>query len=238
MKSKNKDQSEALFDAVLEVAAKEAVHREMQEMPSLETLNELYPTSKALDKKVYRAICKNRQGQKIKRVTRVLPRVAVVVLVFITLVTGLLISVEASRNFIRNIIIEIRESHVVFDIGQGNFMAPEGSDFVPDYLPEGFTLAHSYTVKDVMSMYVFSNEMGNEILLERIYTKSLSIGVDNEQRKFSTDILSGQEVFLFESKVAYARNKIIWEDQRGTVSISANIPMEMLRIIAEKIIQY
>ncbi|MCL1787348.1 MAG: hypothetical protein FWG38_05120, partial [Defluviitaleaceae bacterium] len=54
----NKDitRDEALFDAVLNVALKDAMEREMQGMPSLETLNDMYPVSHALDRRVYQTI--------------------------------------------------------------------------------------------------------------------------------------------------------------------------------------
>ena len=56
-----------LFAAVLKVAAEEAWQEEMDSLPSLDELNEMYPPSESLDKRVFGTINKAARRGKAKK---------------------------------------------------------------------------------------------------------------------------------------------------------------------------
>ena len=56
--------SEALFDAILEVAIEKAFEKEMSELPSSEELNKIYKPSMELDKRIKKLI--NQKNRKLK----------------------------------------------------------------------------------------------------------------------------------------------------------------------------
>ena len=233
----NKDitRDEALFDAVLNVAFKDAMEREMQEMPSLETLNDMYPVSPALDRRVYQTINRSMRARKMKQAVRIVSKIAAVLCLFVIVGGGVLVSVEASRNFIRNLFVDVREDHVVLDFGEGEVAVSIGDGITLEYLPEGFRLVARHNL-DLFNLLVFADDAGTEIVVEHIFTAFAPIGIDNELRDFSMAVLNGRDVFIFEAFYNYAPNKILWEHEGSMISISSTLSLSELEKIAEGVI--
>jgi len=208
METKIKDVKEQLFDELLKIAAKDAMQREMDAEPSLEELNALYPRSKSLDKKVYAAIKRYERAEKIKKSMYVFSRAAAVLCIVIVLGGSLLYSVEASRNFIRNLLIDVREDHVVLDFGHRCAAVTTEKGLTFGYFPQGFELVNAH-VLEAFNIFLFTNGMGDEIIVEHHFSNSLLMTIDNELREFSIGTLNGNKAFFFESLYDHARNQII-----------------------------
>ncbi|MCL1844040.1 MAG: hypothetical protein FWF79_09520 [Defluviitaleaceae bacterium] len=103
----NIKRNEKIFNSLFDIAADEAFKEEMDALPSCEELNNMYPRTKSLDKKVYAVINKELNALKRKRALRTLAKVAAVLCIIVVASAGALISIEASRNFILNFIIDI-----------------------------------------------------------------------------------------------------------------------------------
>jgi hypothetical protein len=223
---------EALFNAVLNVAFKDAMEREMQEMPSLEALNDMYPVSHALDRRVHQTINRSMRARKTKQAVRIVSKVAAVLCLFVIVGGGVLVSVEASRNFIRNLFVDVREDHVVLDFGEGEVAVSIGDGITFSYMPAKFNLIASHE-QELFNIFIYADESGAEIVIEHIFSAFAPIGVDTELRDFSMIMLDGREIFLFESRYSYANNRVLWEYEGGIISVSSTLPMSELKKIAE-----
>lgn len=234
MDTKINDVKERLFDELLKIAARDAMHREMDAEPGLDELNVMYPRSKAVDNKVYAAISRHEKAEKIKKSVRVFSRVAAVFCIVIVLGGSLLYSVEASRNFIRNLLIDVREDHVVLDFGYRGAVAATEKGLTFGYFPEGFELVDAH-ILEAFNKFLYTNESGDMIIVEHYLSSSQLMAIDNELRQFSIGILNEKKAFFFKSLYDDAHNQIVWEYGEEVISVSTNLPMDILIKIAENI---
>lgn len=97
-----KSQNEKLFDALLKVAAEEALKREMESLPSVEELNELCKSSVEMDERIKRLIKHSFRKKKRNRIIKKAGKIAASVAITIAVLSTALLSVEATRNAIFN----------------------------------------------------------------------------------------------------------------------------------------
>lgn len=235
--------NDELFDAILKVAAKDAMHREMDEMPSLEELNAMYPTSQAFDKKVYGIIKKENLSDNRKariatgiKVVRSFAKVAAVLCIAIVVSFSALMTSARSRNYILNLLIDIRTDHVGFDFGQGEDVPVVSAELPIGYIPEGFTLTDSHNIEGILSLFIFTNGQGGDIVVEKS-TLVGSRGTGTTGREFSIIEFRGQEAYLFEAVEDDARNQIAWiYSDNIMISVSTTLSLDELFRIAESVI--
>ena len=80
---------------------------------------------------------------------------------------------------------------MAFEFGQ-NGRSIGTNNIVAGYIPSGFELINIYALETI-AMRIYSNEHGEQIIIEHYAAYSLTLGVDNENRKFSIVYLNGQE---------------------------------------------
>ena len=157
MNNAKTERNEKVFDALLKIAAEELMREKMDALPSLEELNQMYPRSASLDKKIYAIINKEKRRVWRNKALRGFAKAAAVFSIVFVATTAILMSVGASRHFILNMLVDIRNDYVFFDFSQGH--APDGgSDMdIIGAVPDGFRMTSSQTL-DSMSLYVFEDE--------------------------------------------------------------------------------
>ena len=229
------DKDDILFEAFLRVAAKEALREEMDELPSLEELNEQYPRSESLDKKVYSAIRKEIAAVKRRQLIRTTTKVAAGFALFFAITMAALMSVEASRNFILNLFVDIRNDHITFDFGQGNRDAVDSGDVDFRHIPAGFELVNSQILDD-MSIYIFVDSRGHQIVIQQHHIGAFLFAADNEYREYTIILLNDQEMHLFMAQDAQDPSIVMWTSEEYTFVIHANIEMDNILRIAESMI--
>ena len=222
-----------IFEALLKVAAKDAMQREMAVLPTLEELNEQYPPSEALNKKVYATFKKEARATQRKKMMRVFIRAAAVFCVFVVVSVGALMTVEASRNFIFNLLIEMRDGYVSIRFEENNVTTIDAESII-NYLPDGFVLVESHRLED-FSILIYANENGDEIIV-KYSTLTAFHGVDTELREFTSITLGGLEAFLFTAIYYHARNEIMWQQGDVIVNISTHLHVDELIRIAERFV--
>jgi hypothetical protein len=234
MENKNITIEEKLFEAVLKVAADEALREEMEALPDNEELNKMYPRTKSMDKKAYAVINREQRAAKKKKTLRILAQIAAGCCIFIVASGIVLISVEASRNYILNYLIDMRGDYVAFEFGTDDTSTPEGNGFVFGYLPEGFELINSQAMENFIT-YIFTDETGHIIIFQRYIGDVLSIGVDTEYTEFSEIQLDGKPAYIFEASDESDHSMIMWEHGNDVISVSTSLEPETLIIIAENL---
>ncbi|MCL1884582.1 MAG: DUF4367 domain-containing protein [Defluviitaleaceae bacterium] len=220
------ERNEKLFDALLKVALEEVIDREMNALPSSEELNKMYPPSDAMKKRFDAILESANEESTIKRVTRIAGRVAAVFAIFFTVSTIVLMSVEASRVFILNTIINIYDDHVVFDFGAIGHTA-DNEDAIYEFVPTSFSYVSSQHL-DTMSVFIFTNEEGERIILQRHIGTTLRIAVDNENREFQTAEIDGNELHIFEASSDTYSHVIMWSEGGYVFNMISSIDLDRL----------
>ncbi|MCL2357886.1 MAG: hypothetical protein FWC70_12170 [Defluviitaleaceae bacterium] len=153
-----RERNEKLFDAILKVAAEEALREEIDAMPSCEELNKMYPRSKSLDKKVYAAINRKFGAARRKRIARIFAKIAAC---FIFAAIGAGIS-------------------GAFFLGVGS-RAPEGepqTGIAFGYIPQGFELVAA------QEYYTFADDDGRRFAVRRASGDVIEAGSDYVRVEF------------------------------------------------------
>ena len=233
MSDKTRDVNDEIFEALLKSAAQEAMKREMEAMPSCEELNKLYTPSDDLNKRVAKIIDSHERRYKNKRMIKSFMKIAASFAILLTISTIALMSVEASRIFILNTFINIRNDHVAFEFGQ-NGSSIGTNNIVAGYIPSGFELTNIYALETI-AMLIYSNEHGEQIIIGHFTADSISLGVDNENRKFSIVYLNDQEAYLFEALDVQDKNILVWYHGNDLFTITSTISVEEIFRIAENV---
>ena len=234
VKSKYSNRNEKLFDAVVKVAVEEALDHEIDSYPNEEELNRMYPRSAALDKRVKSIINKAANDSRKKKLLPLFVRVAASFAVLFTVTSIILLSVEASRNFILNIIISIQDDHVLFDFEDSN-RALHGEQASLKFIPYGFEYVSSQHM-ETQSLVVYMNEAGERIVLQNIFDMSLSVAVGNVNRTFSVRDVNGHEMYIFESLSDELQNMVMWAEGEEVIIITSTIAIESLIEIVESMV--
>ena len=238
MNSTNNDKNKRRFEAMLKLAAIEALEKEMDVLPCLEELNKTYPPSEALNKKIQDIIKRESKANKKKRDARIfgrLGKIAVVAGIFLAVSTAVVMSIEASRNFIINVFVNRQDDHVVF--GFGNDVAigkTETHNEFQEYLPEGFLYVSSH-ITDLTIMTIYTNEIGQQIIIDRTEGEGLRRGVDDDYREFSQIYINSQQVFLNEATEEGLHHTAMWHSSNTVYGITSNIDIEQFFQILERL---
>ncbi|MCL2199171.1 MAG: DUF4367 domain-containing protein [Defluviitaleaceae bacterium] len=233
--SANIERNKKVFDALFNIAAEEALKEEMDALPSCEELNEIYPRTKSLDKKVYDAINREKRIAKRKKTINTFTKIAAGFCIIAMLCMGALMSVEASRNFILNFLIDMRGDYIVFDFGVEERSHSSVGEIVLNYKPEGFELINTHT-QDTLRIYVFMDDADQNIIIQRFIGTNFTMGVDYEYMEFSEVLINGEPAKLFISSDGHIENKIMWIVGEDVITIITCLDVVTLIKIAENLI--
>lgn len=232
-KDRNIERQEKLFDAVLKVALDEYIESEMESYPSKEELDKMYPRSAAFDKRVNKIIAKEERIVKRKKAIRIFTRVAACIGIFFFICSVVLMSVEASRNFILNAIISIQDDHVAFEFYCDG--SHEGGVSVPPAFFNDFILLSSQTIGD-LAISIYENPEGSRIIIQQHIGINLGAIIDNDYREFSTMVINGHSAYIFESIDGAEHNIIMWYQINTVFQIISDIEFSELIRMAEYLI--
>jgi len=151
---------------------------------------------------------------------------------FTVLGTGVLMAAPISRNAILDFIFDVRYDHTIIEFGATPDLPDADMNITFRYAPEGFELS-TYSVADDVITYVFQNNYGKIILMNRSRGASLRMGIDNEYAHFSEIQLQGGEAFIFEAINESELSTIMWLSGEYVFTITANIEIEALIDLAE-----
>ena len=227
--------NEKIFDAMLKVAFEEAVNQELASYPSDEELNKLYPPSAAFNKRIMKIIAKHERASKRKQAARSILRVAAAIGIFFTVSTFILMSVEASRVFLLNAIINMHDEHVVLEFRDNEDNVTDNVRHIPGDFGFDYVGSHAF---DNLLIATYVNAVGEQIIWQQHISGNLRTAIDTAYREFSTITLNNQDAFLFESTDDEAQHIIIWERNRIVFQIFTNTNIEQALAIAEALMSY
>jgi len=242
------NRNEELFEAVMKIAAKEALMDEVDELLSFdpEQHSQVPDPSENMDARVRSIIRNESRKYNRKKYISVFGKVAAVFGIFITASTVLLMSVEASRNFIINTIIGIRSDHIAIEFGQNgtpqeNEQAPEielnsitAGGVVFGYVPHGFNLVSEQDL-GTLRIFMFADEHGGQIVVQHVQSELLSAFIDNEERSFAVIVIGEFEAYLFESFEENELSVLMWQYEVDVIHVVASISIDELLLFAESV---
>lgn len=136
-----------------------------------------------------------------------------------------------TRNLIFNFVLEWKEKYaeVRFEEQEMN-----SEIYKPTYLPEGFREKSTRIFGDI-TMIIYSNDAGVELILNQRPIKSGTSLIDNEYTTFIEVNVSGNTGYLFKSNTEDDPNVLIWSSNGAVFELTSKIESEQLLLIAESI---
>jgi len=234
LKNKDASRNDKLLEAMFRVALEETIDRDMDALPGAEELNKMFPISDSANKK-YRELINSNAHKDSRKLTsqRFMKVVASIIMVFI-LSTIALLSVEASRSFIFNTIINIQNDHVAFDFG--DVWHIEGYESkIPIFHIDGFEYMggrRHYT----RNTFVYENILGEQIILQQHMGVSLRVLIDNEHREFTIKRIGNNDVHVFAATSIDYSHIIMWTQDDNVLNLVSNIELDFLINVVTNII--
>ncbi|MCL1883825.1 MAG: DUF4367 domain-containing protein [Defluviitaleaceae bacterium] len=231
----DRDRNEKIFEAMLKIAAEEALMREMDALPSLEELNEMYPRSKEFDKRIMKMINRHYRAEKIKIAAKIFARIAAVVCIFFTVSVMVLMNVEASRIFILNTVISMQDNYVSFNFShtENDGQSLGFKSILEEHLPMGFRYEGSANLETVI-IYMYANAEGENFVFQRHFANALGVGIADTNREFS--FMENPGIYVFDSYTDGYENIIMWTDDNYVFKIYSSIDIDTLINIARSMV--
>ncbi|MCL2527116.1 MAG: DUF4367 domain-containing protein [Defluviitaleaceae bacterium] len=233
----NTDRNEILFETMLKIAFEEVVEEEMAALPSLEELEESCPRSPRLEKRLMKIVKEEEREGNREKLSKFLIRSAAAITAFIIVTGVVVVSVEASRTFLFNTFIDVRNDHMAFEIGQpgSEVVNNISNDTILALLPEWFEYAGSH-VSNTSSLSLFANPNGEEIIFMQSADIPISISADNENRDFRNQYINNIEIFIFEAFDYTYTNIVMWISGNSVFHLSASFEID-INILVDTVTQ-
>ena len=225
-----------ITDEMLFEHAAEARDIWLRTLPTDEDIPEIQ-TSKSFEKKMQKLIKEQRRTPKMNKILRYTKQTVAAVLAVMVISFGGLMTVEAYREKVIEIVVHV--FHELTDYrfsseksGVDEIVLPEISF---EYVPDGMREVEDRITGNNRRYILYERENGNFFeLTQRPLTADGSHGkiLDTEDSVYETEIINGNEVFFNEKS---GQEIIFWTDDHILCSISGNIGMNELKLIAEKI---
>jgi len=234
MRSTKLDRDDMLWEALIKTAEIEVMQEELNALPSLEELNELYKPSDALEKSIRDMTANNKRNKPINQAAWQLKKIAAIVGILFVLGATALMSVEASRIFILNIFLDLQDDYIAFEFGQNT---PSGitGEIVLEFIPEGFELTSTQILEN-LSIVIYQNADGERIIIRRGNAETMSTAISTGFADFSEVYVNGQEAFLFEAVDTDYQSALMWLIGNNVLTIVAYVDTATMFAIAENII--
>ena len=152
----------------------------------------------------------------------------------LSLLSGVLLSVEASRNAIFNAFIEWTDKYTKIQFGDSPSAVEGERLYLPAYLPEGFNEKERIFMNNAI-LLIFDNKAGQEVVIQQSAAGKGSSIVDSENTNFDEVSVSGNKAYLFKAQTPNRLNTLIWEYGGIVFKISSGIDSKQLIQIGESL---
>ncbi|MDW2797275.1 DUF4367 domain-containing protein [Clostridium boliviensis] len=228
MTSENRNKE--LFDSLLKAAISDALRDEMDALPSNKELNEEFPTSVELDKRIEKLISKHKMKSKIRSFIKSNHKTAACFIVIIVLSSATLLSVEATRNVILNAFVNQFGKYTQIQYEDSKDDEQQMDIFRPSYLPEGYKKI-SEELYGNSALLVYSDESETEIVLKQRKAEDGTALIDNENTNYTEVDISGNTAYLFKTVKDDNYNVLLWKSRDVVFELTSKINSdELIRI--------
>lgn len=229
----DRDRNNEMFEAILKVAGKEALERELEKIPPSEELDKIYKPSREYEKKLKKIISQSTRKDKFNIFIKRFKKVAIAAVIGLIALSAVLLTVEASRNYIFNTIIKWYDQYTYVELGDSSPYITITDMPRPTYIPEGFTEVQSNLVGD-MKFLIYQDSDGEKILYEEYLKESFGTLVDNEHKLFIATEINGNVAHLFDSR-SEGNNILFWKYNDSVLKLMSKINVDEIIKIAESV---
>jgi len=223
----SEDRNKELFDSLLKAAISDALKDEMDALPSNKELNEKFPTSENLDKRIKKLIFEHKIKFKIRYFVKSNRKIAACFMVIIVLSSATLLSVEATRNVILNTFVNQFGKYTQIQFHDSSAGGQQMDIFRPAYLPEGYKKV-SEELYGNSALLVYSNESDTEIVFKQRKAEEGTALVDNENTNYTEVDISGNTAYLFKAVKDDNYNVLLWKSHDVVFELTSNVNSDEL----------
>lgn len=220
---------EAVSEALLRKAVIEDHMNELDAIPSNDELAAMYTFSTRHEARMRALFKKEERRERWTGFAKVMKRVAILVVIAVTLVFGLLLTNPTVRAAVKETIIEWFEKFTRFSF---NSDSPEEAvaDWAFGYVPDGYALSDNYEL-GAAKYKVYKNESLGEITFYCSSADNTSIGVDNEHSVYQMIYEQGIEYHIYEASSDEYQSTVLWTRDGYAMRLrSYCVPDELLRM--------
>lgn len=209
------------FDALLQMAARESVYRQLDSFPSKRELENMFDPSKTHEDKINKIIRKENRSDKLSTFNRQFSKVAVILLIAFTVTFTPLISAKAVRESIVQTIIEWKDEFASIFFKSDNEPAVI-NDVKIGYMVEGFESSGDVVQDKYMYKLTYLNQSQNVCIT--IYSKDIYTNpthIDNEYSNYySISINNNDGIWIYRENYSalIIYNKFVYRIE-GSINI-------------------
>lgn len=204
----------------------------LESLPKEEVLSHEF--SKRFQRKMNKLIRQENRTLYMKSFINYSKKVAVILLIFTTIVFVTTMSVEAYRVKFLEVVIEVWEefTSMIFK-NNTNINDKKLIPVVPKYIPNGFSKLKE-NINDYMYSIIYINENYEEIFYEQRVLSYGEVLLDTENIEVETIEIDNQIISLFANKGV---NQIYWNDDSYSYTLISSIDTEELIKITKSILE-
>lgn len=219
-----------LWEALIKTAVTQYNYDENCSIPAEKQLESLdLPIH--YEKKLNRFIKKYSKQKKYNHVLFFIEKIAVVMLIIVSITFIGLLQFEEIRAACYNVFTEIHEKYIQMDFIPD--ISENDSSAKLKYLPDGFYLAQALS-DDYQSYQKYENSSGDIIELFVFYQKR-TIYVDNENYDISDIMINNDTGKFFESKNSNNMNYAVWNTNTEYFRLYSSLSKDMIIKLAENV---
>ncbi len=204
----------------------------LDSLPKEEELSHEF--SKRFEIKMNRLIRQERRSPFMKSFINYGKKIAIIFLIFISIVFATTMGVEAYRVKFFEVITEVWEefTSIIFK-SKENIKDGKLIPVVPEYIPKGFFILEEKTNDHICSV-IYVNTDNEEIFYEQRMLSHGEVLLDTENIEVETMEIGNQSIVLFTNK---GINQIYWSDDSYTYTLISSIDIEEIIEMAKSILE-
>lgn len=186
-----------------------------------------FSCSKQFQRKMDRLLRQQRRSPQVNRILHNMKRIAAVLLIAVTISFAGLMTVEASREKVMEVVVHIYHELTRYEYSS-DAEAAALPEFQFDYLPEGMGLVSDETPFDHIRNICWEDGAGHYLNLNVAALSKDSAGtmiIDTENAQVTTCVMRGIEVTVVSKE---GRNTLVWVDENVHYTTSGNVPLSEL----------
>ena len=181
------------FDSLLRMAVRETYLQQTNSIPADDKLNEIIHPSDKFEKKMQAMVRRESLNEKLVYFRKITAKVAVVVLLCISLTFGSLLTAKAVRESVATTILEWHDKFTRIFV-ETDTQPDKLPEIRFNYIPEGFELVEEESsVREDYQFYSYKNINGEFIKINAIKGENGSIFADNEKSNIATIIINEEK---------------------------------------------
>lgn len=217
------------FDSLLRMAVRETYLQQTNSIPADDKLDEIIHPSDKFEKKMQAMVRRESHNEKLIYFRKITAKVAVVVLLCISLTFGSLLTAKAVRESVATTILEWHDKFTRIFI-ETDTQPDKLPEIRFNYIPEGFELVEEESVNtDTFKVFNYAKSDG---MFLKIYINRTIDKVDNEHNNYYAIIIGESSAIWIHTE---SENNLLINNKNINYSIKSSLSLEEIIEVYENI---